>query len=205
MEDYFFVDGQNYTGPKVGSDWQILYQVTQGLAHLHRKGIVHRDIKPTNILISVIPSSNDAQIKLADFGISKILKSGKNDITNTNVANPAGTRGWMAPEVYFDDRIDSSVDIFALGCIFGYVLSVGNKHPFGDNINNRIIRIMLKQNLVLAKKDLKKPHVEDDVAMKLIQSMLDMDPKNRQTAETVLKNAFFVSDLVCKTICYPYF
>jgi len=185
LEDYF--QKEKYIGPDFESDWQILCQATQGLHYLHRKGIVHRDIKPTNILVFVIPSSNDPQIKLADFGISKILKIGKSDFTNTNATNPAGTRGWMAPEVYLLDRFDFKVDIFALGCIFGYTLSRGNQHPFGDT-NSRIVRIIQKQNMVLKKKQLRAPYCYDSEAIKLIQSMLEMEPKKRPTAENVLKD-----------------
>lgn len=194
LEDYF--QKEKYQGPEFESDWQILYQATQGLAHLHRKGIVHRDIKPTNILVFVIPSANDPQIKLADFGISKILKIGKSDFTNTSATNPAGTRGWMAPEVYLLDRFDFKVDMFALGCIFGYALSKGNKHPFGDDNNARISRIRQKQGILLTQKELKAPHSIDDVAIKLIQSMLETESEKRPTAKDVLKNVFFVTDSV---------
>jgi len=153
----------------------------------------------------VIPSSKTAnngeddndepQIKLADYGFSKILKCDNNDFTNTSVTNPVGTRGWIAPEVYLYDRTDSRVDIFALGCIFGYTLSVENKHPFGD-YNKRILRIIKKQPMVLTKKELKAPYSRDDVAIKLIQSMLKMEPEKRPTVQEVLENAFFKIDPV---------
>lgn len=208
MEDYFINYGTKYKGPKFESDWQILYQATQGLAYLHHKGIVHRDIKPTNILVFVTSSSNDAQIKLADFGISKILEDdNKNDFTNTSVTNPTGTKGWMAPEVYELKRFDFKVDIWALGCIFGYTLSVGNKHPFGDNSDARIVKIIRKEKMsLLTQEILKEPYSGDDAALKLIESMLDMEkPENRPTAEGVLKNGFFVTDSVgyygTRTIC----
>jgi len=50
-------------------------------------------------------------MKLADFGLAKLLKFHKEDFTNTNVANPTGTKGWMAPEVYESNRFDFKVDI----------------------------------------------------------------------------------------------
>jgi len=83
--------------------------VSKGLAHLHKLGIVHRDIKPTNILIlepSLEAPYNKPQMKLADFDISKILKTEGEDFTNTSVTNPSGTWGWMAPEVYESKRFD---------------------------------------------------------------------------------------------------
>lgn len=87
LEDY--VNG-TYQGQRFKSDREILGQLAQGLAHLHKKKIVHRDIKPSNILVFAPPSSDDANfmgfplMKLADFGLSKILKADKKDFTNTN-------------------------------------------------------------------------------------------------------------------------
>jgi len=66
-----YVKGE-YQGPKFKNEREILLQVTQGLAHLHSLGIIHRDIKPNNILIFV-PSDGyraEPRMKLADFGIS---------------------------------------------------------------------------------------------------------------------------------------
>jgi len=54
------------------------------------------------------------------------------------MVNPKGTRGWMAPEQYGSARLGGEVDIFALGCIFGYTLSTEGKHPFGDDLDERV-------------------------------------------------------------------
>jgi len=86
-------------------------------------------------------------MKLADLGISKILQAGKHDFTNTNLTDPTGTKGWMAPEVYESNRFDFKVDIWALGCIFGYTLS-GGKHPFGEDPDNRSVQIKTKKPML---------------------------------------------------------
>jgi len=193
---------EEYQGPKFeGGEWQILFQITQGLEHLHKLEIVHRDIKPTNILIFVKGSdrarnTNKPQIKLADFSISKFLKIDKDDFTNTNVSNPSGTKGWMAPEVYESNRIDLKVDIWALGCIFGYTLS-GGKHPFGDDIIRRIFRIIEKEPMVMVQEDLKEPYnSKDGIAFELIQSMLNLEPTTRPNVVDLLNHPFFVTDWV---------
>lgn len=186
LEDYFC---GKYKGPRFINDIEILHQVTQGLAHLHSKNVVHRDIKPTNILIFVTQSQKRPKVKLADFGISRILKTGREDFTNTSVTNPKGTRGWMGPEVYECDRFDFSVDIWALGLIFAYTLSKGNKHPFGDESNERIFRIKRKEPMLMVQEDLKVPYSRDGVAFRLIQSMLEMDPSKRPTATDILRHS----------------
>ena len=169
--------------------------MTQGLAHLHSLEIVHRDIKPSNILISVLDGSNSTkpQIKLADFGISKVLKPDREDYTNTSVTNPNGTRGWIAPELYESDRFDLKVDVWALGCIFAYTLNEG-KHPFGEDISMRIDRIKKKEAMLFVQQDLTIPDSEE--AFKLIQDMLATEPIIRPTAKDVLMNNIFFENSI---------
>ncbi len=190
MGDY--VKG-NYKGPEIGDEKEILHQITQGLAYLHRIGIVHRDIKPNNIFIWV-PSTENAQdllkpkMKLADFGLSKFKKMEDGEEFST-LTYPHGAKGWMAPELLIrSSRVENktisygfSVDIFPLGCVFGYTLSEGGKHPFGND--------PIEQDLTSA--DLKVPYCYDEFVIPLIQSMVLMDPDQRPTAIQVLNNAFF--------------
>ena len=113
-------------------------------------------------------------MKLADFGLSKILQSEQFDLSTKNKTNPGGTRGWIAPELY-EGRYDYKVDIFPLGCLFGYTLSNG-KHPFGEDVE-RSFRIMKKREpKFLAKNNMKEPYSKDDVAFNLIKSMIKMEP-----------------------------
>jgi len=192
MEDFF---NGTYDGLEKGiiTKKEIIRQVAKGLDHLHKLGIVHRDIKPTNILIFEPDSEasyNKPQMKLADFDISKIVKPERGDFTNTSVTNPSGTWGWIAPEVYKEDRFDFKVDVWALGCIFGYTLS-GGKHPFGDDdIMKRIDRIKQKRAMLLTKKDLLIENKEIIKAFELIKSMLMVDPKIRPTVKDILKDSF---------------
>jgi len=186
---------KTYKGPEIGmNERKMLNQVTKGLAYLHSKNIIHRDIKPTNILIFVPDGSgefNEPQMKIADFGLSKILQSDQADLSTKNQTNPKGTRGWIAPELYEKGRrYDSKVDIFPLGCLFGYTLSNG-KHPFGEDVE-RSFRIMKKLDPeFLTQNDMKEPYSNDEVAFKLIKLMIKMEPKERPTAEQVLTDSFF--------------
>jgi len=172
---------------------EILHQITQGLAHLHRVGIVHRDIKPTNIFF-FFPNGGDWSnvcVKLADFGLHNIMKISKDDLINTKIRIPLARRGWMAPEVYESNSFDFKVDIWSLGCIFCYVLSKG-KHPFGnDNIDERIARIIRKEPMLLVQDDLRESYSKDGVAFALIQSMLEIKPSKRPKITHVEENAIF--------------
>jgi len=186
LQDY--VEGL-YQGLTIGDDRDILYQVTQGLAYLHRLDIIHLDIKPSNILIFVPEDAGmKPQMKLGDFGLPKLTM-----LTNSKyITNPKGTNGWMAPELYQSQHWDSKVDIFPLGCIFGYTLTDGGKHPFGDDDPlRRQIRIIDQQPILLTSEDLKKPYSYDDVAFELIRSMVQRNPEDRPTADEVLNHPFF--------------
>lgn len=189
MKDWI-VGALKYEGPKINDERKILQQVTQGLAYLHQNKIIHRDIKPHNILIYVEEGS-DPLMKLADFGICSIL-SVENGFTNTNVVNPSGSPGYRAPEMFENKVLDNKVDIFALGCVFGCTLSTGGKHPFGDDEVTRSYKIKEKKPMVLKQKDLKGPYYSvDEFVFELIQSMVKVNPKERPTAAEILKNPFF--------------
>lgn len=174
---------------------KILYQVTDGLTCLHRLRIVHRDIKPTNILISL----TGEQTKLADFGISRALTANQGDFTNSSWSNPHGTMGWMAPELYHNERYDFKVDIFPLGCIFGYTLSKQKQHPFGNDPLERSVQIKKKlghEDKCLNMEGLKDPY-SNHSTLELIKSMLQMEPDLRPTAEQILNHNFFTNcDLI---------
>ncbi|KAI8377509.1 uncharacterized protein BYT42DRAFT_496875 [Radiomyces spectabilis] len=93
------------------------YQLLSGLAYLHENNIVHRDIKPDNILIDY-----EGQLKLSDFGAAKITAKGQKTMgrttMNMNVNSLAGTPMYMAPEVITggDTGRKGSMDIWSLGC-----------------------------------------------------------------------------------------
>eukprot|EP00993_Chasmostoma_nieuportense_P000778 NODE_1714_length_1405_cov_15.884977_g1628_i0.p1 GENE.NODE_1714_length_1405_cov_15.884977_g1628_i0~~NODE_1714_length_1405_cov_15.884977_g1628_i0.p1 ORF type:complete len:280 (-),score=56.57 NODE_1714_length_1405_cov_15.884977_g1628_i0:80-919(-) len=100
-------------------------QILQGLAYLHENGIVHRDIKGDNILITEAGSA-----KLADFGCSKRI--GQITLTDEAATNSfVGTPFWMAPEVIIDNAgFDVKADVWSLGCTVVECLT--GKPPWQD-------------------------------------------------------------------------
>lgn len=79
----------------------ILYQITNGLRHLHNLRIVHRDLKPQNILVSTTADGNPRML-VSDFGLCKKL-DGEQSSFRATTAHAAGTSGWRAPELLLDD------------------------------------------------------------------------------------------------------
>jgi serine/threonine protein kinase len=97
-----------------------LDQVSSALAYAHAHGVIHRDIKPNNLLIH-----NDGRLVLADFGIARIMQdTGKTiDSTLTSPSIFLGTPNYMAPEMARGGPIDHRVDIYELGIVLFHMLS----------------------------------------------------------------------------------
>lgn len=122
--DMQFVDGQSVgerlTGRKqlgVEEATHIVMETAKALAEAHDHGIVHRDIKPGNILLDT-----EGHVKVADFGVAKIAEHDPLD------KGPVGTAAFMSPELWDGAEVDGRSDIYALGCTYFYLLT--GTHPF---------------------------------------------------------------------------
>lgn len=94
---------------------KILIQTGHGLAAAHAKSIVHRDMKPENIFVTITPEGEDVP-KILDFGIAKVAgNDGQNNLTRTGTI--FGTPFYMAPEQALGNPVDARTDIYAMGVI----------------------------------------------------------------------------------------
>jgi predicted Ser/Thr protein kinase len=97
----------------------IIPQICEALQFAHSKGIVHRDIKPENILLD-----REGNVKIADFGLVKILGSAASDSRLTQDGHVMGTPHYMAPEqVEHPQEVDHRADIYSLGVVFYEMLT----------------------------------------------------------------------------------
>jgi serine/threonine-protein kinase len=88
----------------------IAYQVADALAVAHARGLVHRDVKPGNVLVQP-----DGRVKVTDFGIAKAADSGGDELTRTGMV--VGTARYLAPEQVDGREIDERVDVYSLGLV----------------------------------------------------------------------------------------
>jgi serine/threonine-protein kinase len=117
----------------------ILVDVARALGAAHRKGVVHRDIKPGNILL------HEQHAVVADFGVAKALTAATSDSTGLTTGGLAvGTPAYMSPEQAAGDAtVDARADIYALGCV-AYEMLHG-KTPFVDPSAARMLVAQVSQ------------------------------------------------------------
>lgn len=97
----------------------IVPQVCEALHYAHKKGIVHRDIKPENILLDT-----EGNVKIADFGLAKLLDKETSAYTLTQSGQRMGTPHYMAPEqIEHPQEVDHRADIYSLGVVFYEMLT----------------------------------------------------------------------------------
>ncbi|KAK2179804.1 hypothetical protein NP493_471g02036 [Ridgeia piscesae] len=163
----------------------LLHQAMKGITHLHSLDIVHRDIKPHNVLLSHPDSHGNVRVLISDFGLCKKLAIGRMSFSKRS--GVAGTEGWIAAEMMEPDkRTTCAVDIFSAGCVFYYVLSKG-KHPFGDKLHRQANILNGEHRLDAMAGE------EHTLERNLILKMIDLDPDYRPVAGEVLKHPLFWS------------
>lgn len=113
---------------------KIITQIAKGLEKAHSKGIIHCDIKPSNIMIT-----NDRVAKIVDFGIAKIASEEKLH----SKERTSGTIAYMSPEQVGNSGIDARTDIWSLGVVFYEMLT--KRVPFQDSYNEALMYSIINE------------------------------------------------------------
>jgi eukaryotic-like serine/threonine-protein kinase len=155
-------------------------QVARALECAHANAMVHRDLKPGNIMIS--PSG---AVKLLDFGLSVLLQSAREAAqaeTITAVYNVAGTLPYMAPEQLRGEMVDGRCDIYAVGVVL-YEMAIGHR-PFGVRPSTGLIDDILHKPVVPPQTI--NSRISPELA-NVIMKCLEKDPDNRyQSAKEIV-------------------
>lgn len=142
-----FIDGESLRarvgrGPlPMGECLSVLRDVARALAYAHERGVVHRDIKPDNVMLA----SGTAVV--TDFGIAKALSASRGNATAatlTQIGTSIGTPAYMAPEqAAGDPQVDARADLYAFGCTAYEMLS--GQSPFAGRTAQRMLAAHLSE------------------------------------------------------------
>ncbi|MWV51012.1 protein kinase [Rathayibacter sp. VKM Ac-2803] len=147
-------------------------QLAEALAYLHARGVVHRDVKPANILVSDVGSSGyEHTAKLTDFGVAHFMDGSR--LTSDGIV--IGTASFVSPEQVAGEPISGASDVFSLGLVLLEALT-GHREYEGTVLEAAIARLH------------RSPSVPDSLPTawrELLTAMTQRDPAQRPTAEQV--------------------
>ena len=160
-----YLDGHDLTHyikdkkkPKV--DWvlDIIWHIAGALDYAHEAGIVHRDVKPANIMYS-----KDGTVKIMDFGIARVT-----DSSTTKTGTALGTPSYMSPEQISGERVKGSSDFFSLGVTM-YELLTGELPFQGDSLPAMIYQITTKRHKNITQLRKRLPSCVKTIVDKMLQ------------------------------------
>jgi serine/threonine-protein kinase len=179
-----FLDGEDIgtlikkNGPLYPGDAaEVVRQAAVGLLEAKRAGVVHRDVKPSNLVVTKV------EVKVTDFGLAKALQE---DLSITATGVFVGTPDYLAPEQAMGEDVDSSADVYALGCSLYHMCS-GNP-PFrkggSDDHYTAVVRRHLKAERPVLKQQI--PGF-DEALSDLCRRMMSRRPDVRPTLEELIE------------------
>lgn len=158
----------------------ITKQIAQALSAAHKKGVIHRDIKPHNILIS----NEDRQVKVADFGIAKAVSNS----TITNIGSIIGSVHYFSPEQAKGQPVANNADLYSLGIVL-YEMLIGRVPFRGDSPISIALQHINEEIEFTQEEKTKIPHS----IRTLISKMTEKSPEDRyQSAEEVIEDIDYI-------------
>ncbi len=168
----FTTPGQLLPLPQVVS---ILARVADALAYAHGKNVVHRDVKPANVMYE----SESDQVKVTDFGIARIT-----DASKTKTGMVLGTPSYMSPEQLSGKKVDGRSDLFSLGVTL-YQMACGRLPFVGDSMGQLMLKITSE-----AVPDIRvvNPQVPDELAAVIDRALIKVMTQRYQTADEMARD-----------------
>src|SRR6185295_7549506 len=162
----------------------LLRQICHSLADAHARGMVHRDVTPSNIYLCRMGLEYDF-VKVLDFGLVKFNESGASSRTlMTGAHTTTGTPAYMAPEIILEGEVDERADVYAFGCVAYYLLT-GQRVFEADTAMKMFLHHVQTPPVRPSEcTEMPIPRELDD----LVMACLEKDPRKRpQNAEELLR------------------
>src|SRR5271170_6031877 len=132
-----YVEGKALCGPLGAEETvKLALQIAAALEEAHEKGILHRDLKPGNILVT-----GKGTAKLLDFGLAKLLNAASDDVTLTLEGTVSGTPAYMSPEQARGEPLDARSDVFSFGAVL-YEMFSGNRAFGGTSVAQSLSAVL---------------------------------------------------------------
>jgi serine/threonine protein kinase len=153
----------------------IIVQLLSALQSMHKRGIIHRDIKTENV---ILVDNDEDQVKLVDFGLAT------QDWDAKEMLRRCGSPGYVAPEVLRSDEYGCKADCFSIGVLL-HILLVGRGPFYG-----KTLEAMLARNMMCKVKRRTLAHLSEE-AQDFVLSLLQSEPELRPTAAEALEHPWF--------------
>jgi len=160
---------------------RVIYQILTSVSYMHKRGIVHRDTKPENILFDT--KDEDSSIKIIDFGLARKYAG------NRPMSTIVGTPYYIAPEV-LRKKYDKSCDLWSIGVI-AYVMLLGYP-PFNGKTNKEVHDSVLRGRCRFPSAGLSSISSE---ARNFVRRLLQKNPRKRSTIEQALNHPWMVKHI----------
>ncbi|CAF0830657.1 unnamed protein product [Adineta ricciae] len=189
----------------------VIYQLLKAMKYLHSANVIHRDMKPSNVLVN-----QQCRVKICDFGLARSLNHVYEDVQHPAMTEYVATRWYRAPEILLaSSKYTKGVDMWSIGCIFGEML-LGKPLFQGTSTFNQLERILqhiptpsqsdiacipsqygpsvLERASSGPKKSLDNliPHITDE-SLDLLRRLLQFNPDKRITAQEGLQHSYVAS------------
>ncbi|HEV2199678.1 MAG TPA: protein kinase [Bryobacteraceae bacterium] len=179
-----YVEGRPLSGPlPLEEALKLALQIASALEEAHGRGILHRDLKPGNILVTGKGAARESHTKLLDFGLAKLMTGSDSDVTATLEGTVMGTASYMAPEQAEGKPLDARSDVFSFGAVLYEMLS-GNR-AFGGTSMAQVVSAVLRDEPAPLPAALKTPPELD----RLVRRCLRKTPAERFQSMAEVKGA----------------